>query len=919
MVITNSCCKKKDSSIRLCVDLRKVNDLTIKDSFPLPRIDDCLDALRGNTWYSTIDLASGYHQLSVHPSDKCKTAFVTNKGLFEFNRMPFGLSSAGATFSRLMEFVLAGLQWETCVVYLDDIIIFSRSFEEHVTRLQQVLDRVLSAGLKVAPKKCFLFQRQVAFLGHIVNSEGILPDPSKVEAVESWPQPKNVKDLRSFLGTCSYYRKYVKDFAKIAHPLHRLTEKNVLFKWNEDCNQAFNLLKQALTTSPILVYPCMEKEFILDTDASGTGVGAVLSQIQDNGKEHVIAYFSKALSKTERQYCVTRRELLAIVFAVKHFHHYLYGTHFTVRTDHGALNWLKNFKNPEGQLARWLEVLGTYNYTIKHRPGLKHGNADGLSRRPCTQCNHCDRKEVIESALKIENPSVRAIDLLDETEPENTEIVTNWLDNKTPGELREAQNNDHVIKTVLTWKENQNKPTWQEISHLSRDHKTYWGQWDRLTVMDGVLYRKWINLTTEETTLQYILPSVYRNQVLLLLHNDQFAGHLGLKRTLARVRFRFYWAGYHVFIERWCKRCKECQQRNQPKCKSRGSLQSYVVGEPMERISLDMIGPVPRSNSGNKYVLVVTDYFTRFAEAYAIPDLNTTTVADKLMVEFICRYGLPLQIHTDQGVQFTSELFVELCKRLHIDKTRNSPYHPQSSGLVERLNRTIEDMLSKFISKHQRDWDQYLPYLMMAYRSSVHETIGETPCFMMFGREVQLPVDLLFGKGSNSETENIPSYVDTLLNRFEKVYETVRDRLLSASTRQKNRYDLSCTFPKYKVGEGVLMQDSRKYKGRSPKLQMRWTGPYTVVQVISEVLCKVQEGPKTKPKIIHVNRLKPYHGYMRRWYLSTSWGACPKYQESNHLEFFLYNVIQTDLTVYSFRCFSIYIYFITGIYKYQHM
>lgn len=296
----------------------------------------------------------------------------------------------------------------------------------------------------------------------------------------------------------------------------------------------------------------------------------MLSQIQDNGKEHVIAYFSKALSKNECQYCVTRRELLAIVFAVKHFHHYLYGTHFTVRTDHGALNWLKNFKNPEGQLARWLEVLGTYNYTIKHRPGLKHGNADGLSRRPCTQCNHCDRKEVIESALKIENPSVRAIDLLDETEPENTEIVTNWLDNKTPGELREAQNNDHVIKTVLTWKLNQIKPTWQEISHLSRDHKTYWGQWDRLTVMDGVLYRKWINLTTEETTLQYILPSVYRNQVLLLLHNDQFAGHLGLKRTLARVRFRFYWAGYHVFIERWCKRCKECQKRNQPKRKSRG-------------------------------------------------------------------------------------------------------------------------------------------------------------------------------------------------------------------------------------------------------------------------------------------------------------------------------------------------------------
>ncbi|CAC5397200.1 unnamed protein product [Mytilus coruscus] len=432
----------------------------------------------------------------------------------------------------------------------------------------------------------------------------------------------------------------------------------------------------------------LEGEFILDTDASGTGVGAVLSQINAEGKECVIAYFSRTLSKTERQYCVTRRELLAIVLAVKHFHHYFYGVKFTVRTDDGALNWLKNFKNPEGQLARWLEILGTYTFIIKHRAGLKHGNADGLSRRPRVNCKHCDTRDVTEVSYQIENPTIRSINMLDENETEDTPIITNWFNNKTPEEFKQAQLDDPIISRILTWKKSSDKPKWPEISHLSQHHKTYWSQWDRLTVVDGILYRKWENTTTNDINLQYVLPSADRNRVLLLLHNDQLGGHLGFKRTIARIRHRFYWAGYTSFVERWC--------------------------------------PVTRTYKGNKYVIVVTDYFTRYAEAYGVTDIGAQTVADKLLEEFICRYGLPLQIHTDQGSQFTSDLFIQLSNKLHIDKTRNSPFHPQSSGLVERLNRTIEDMISKFVSKHQKDWDQYLPYLMMAYRSSVHETLGET-------------------------------------------------------------------------------------------------------------------------------------------------------------------------------------------------
>jgi hypothetical protein len=306
------------------------------------------------------------------------------------------------------------------------------------------------AGLKIAPKKCFLFQTKVTILGHVVTTEGILPDPSKLDAIETWTTPTNVKEVRSWLGTCSYYRRFIKDFSKIARPLHRLTEKNVIFKWTQECEDSFNILKHALTSSPILIYPCLEKEFILDTDASGTGTGAVLSQICDDGREHVIAYYSKSLSKQQRQYCITRRELVAIVQAVRHFHHYLYGVSFQVRTDHGALTWLRNFKNPEGQLAWWLEVLGTYNFNIKHRAGLKHGNADGLSRRPCGDCTHCDKRDENEIRL-IDSPATRYIGKPGNDDTEDSDLSTNWVESKTTNELREEQLNNPVLRIVHEW------------------------------------------------------------------------------------------------------------------------------------------------------------------------------------------------------------------------------------------------------------------------------------------------------------------------------------------------------------------------------------------------------------------------------------------------------------------------------------
>ena len=384
--------------------------------------------------------------------DKPKTAFSTGKGLYQFTVMSFGLCNAPATFEQLMEDVLAGLPWEVCLLYLDDVIVHAPTIAEEFAWLRGVFQRLRDAKLKLSPKKCFLLQKSVSFLGHIVSGDGVSTDPRKIEAVRDWPHPRTAKEVRSFLGLCSYYRRFIRGFAGFARPLHKLTEEGREFTWSSDCEDAFTSMKAALTTTPVLAFPTPSDPFVLDTDASNTGTGAVLSQVQD-GQEKVIAYHSRTLSKSERNYCVTRKELLAVVMAVKTYHHYLCGRRFLIRTDHRALKWLLKFKNPEGQLARWLELLATYDFAIEHRPGLQHGNADSISRRPCGDCKYCERAEQKEheqcNMLEVEvsptSVDVCAVQpLREKTQPPET-----WVPSRTNSELRQEQLADPSLAKVI--------------------------------------------------------------------------------------------------------------------------------------------------------------------------------------------------------------------------------------------------------------------------------------------------------------------------------------------------------------------------------------------------------------------------------------------------------------------------------------
>ena len=741
--------KKKDGSLRFCVDYRQLNDKTVKDSYPLPRIDDCLNCLGGANWFSTMDLRSGYHQVAMDEQDKGKTTFVTRKGTYCFNVMPFGLCNAPAMFQRLMDCTMRGLNYEVCLIYLDDIIVFSPDVTTHLERLEVVLARLRNAGLKLKPSKCSYLQRSVDFLGYKVSGRGIETDGSKVDAVARWPVPSKLREVRGFLGLCGYYRRFVPNFSEVAAPLHAMTKKNAAFRWTAECQTAFDELKQKLSSAPVLALPRDEDAYILDTDASEHGIGAVLSQVQ-NGEEKVISYASRLYSTAESRYCVTRKELLAVVFFLKQFRQYLLGRSFVVRTDHTALQWLRRTPEPIGQQSRWLEILEEFNFTVEHRPGKKHANADALSRRPCRQCGMCATQRPVTETLEV-----RALQA-------NGEANVTW----SRDAMRSAQEQDPDIGPLYKALANEEeKPLWDTLLRASQETKTYWTQWDRLTCIDGLIYRRYSPPNGSSETFQVLIPPAYRPEVLQQAHKGFTGGHMGEGRTLEQVRRRAYWLGWAADTRRFRRRCPECCSYSRGAAPKQGQQQKMTVGMPWERIGVDITGPHPKSRNGYKYILTVTDYFSKWADAFPIRNQEATTVARVLVDRVFSYMGMPIQILTDRGSNFESQLFEELLRCIHVDHVRTTAYKPSTNGQVERFHRTLNSILGKVVAENQRDWDVHLPYAVAAYRATIHESTGYSPNYLMYGHEVRAPLDVVMGLPVTGSPPGIPvhDFVDEKL------------------------------------------------------------------------------------------------------------------------------------------------------------
>ncbi|KAJ8369446.1 hypothetical protein SKAU_G00094740 [Synaphobranchus kaupii] len=464
--------------------------------------------------------------------------------------------------------------------------------------------------------------------------------------------------------------------------------------------------------------------------------------------------------KAERNYCVTRRELLAVVRALHHFRPYVQGSIFLLRTDHASFTWLLNFKDPEGQVACWLEQLQGYDFEIRHRAGRLHGNADALSRRPCAaqECRYCSCQEERDQV----SPDVAVVQASGDAE--------GWL-LLTPMELREAQEADSTLGKVRGWLEAGQHPERSVVSAESPELKSYYSLYSSLVQRDGLLYRRWQAPGRGSGILQLLVPQALRPDVLRLVHGSVGAGHFGNNKTLHRLRGKFHWPGCRHDIKLHVHWCDSCTAQKGPNQRSRAPLQQHLVGAPMERVGVDVLGPFPVTDSGNHYILVAMDYFTKWPEAFAVPDQSAATMAERLVEEMFTRFGAPAELHSDQGCNFESQLLVEVCKRLGVTKTRTTPLHPQSDGLVERFNRTLATQLAILASQHQRDWDRHLPLVLWAYRSAVQESSQLTPAALMFGRELRTPMDLVFGAPPEPEE---PS------RTREEYYHRLRDRLLVA-------------------------------------------------------------------------------------------------------------------------------------------
>ena len=842
--------RKKSGDLRLCVDFRKLNAKTIKDSYRIPTIEELIDTLGGACWFATLDLSSGYHQVVIEESHKHRTAFTAGPlGFYQYTRMPFGLSNAPALFQRLMERVLSGCHLHTCLVYLDDIIVFGNSIADLQERLENVFQKIGAAGLKLKPQKCSLFYRKLKYLGHIVSEAGVECDPDMVAPVKDWKEPENQKQLQTFLGFANFYRRFVEGFAHLAEPLTSLLGGNCKkgkkmelkpWVWGHEQQTAFDSLKQALVSPPVLVYPDFTKPFIVRTDASISGLGAVLCQDQgDKAGPQVIAYASRCLKPSEKHYSPYKLEFLALYWAVtKKFCHYLQGSqHFTITTDHNPLTYVLTSAKLDSTGHRWLAELTNYNFDILYKPGKHNVDADALSRISqdsvhaiCTslgtddwegyaQC-HCNDKD--------KDPILcHSVVLTDE-----------------PVDWQAEQNADRVVSKVIAIissgthvnAKKENPP----VLRLLRQRKA-------LQIIDNVLYR------VTEGKKQIVLPHHFIDKVLTMAHSDM--GHQGRDRTMSLCQNRFYWPGMACDIQEFIEKCDRCNRAKAPHLPEKAPLHPIKSVEPLDIVCMDYLS-LETSKGGYNSIFVITDHFTKFSTAIPTTNQSAANTAKLLLQHFIYRFGIPRRLHSDQGGSFEAKVIKALCESHGIKKSKTTPYHPEGDGITERFNRTLLNLLRTLEHDEKQDWKSHIARLVHAYNCTPHSVTGYSPYFLMYGRHPRLPLDALIN--CSEEDEDITDFVDRVRKNLREAYDAASEANRAASKSQKKYYDSSIRGIIPSVGDLVLVR-KLGLKGKH-KLADKWE--HEVYKVVDKdakvpVYTVVRENGKGKPRTLHRNHIMP--------------------------------------------------------------
>ena len=838
---------KKDGSYRLCVDFRKVNAITVRPAASIPSAEDIFYALGKSKYRTSLDMKQGFWQIPIREEDKEKTAFGTDAGIFEFNTMAFGLTGAPAVFQNCMNAVLGDIR-HCALAFVDDIIVFSETYDDHLKHLQEVFDRLRKANLKLKISKCDFIKKKLNYLGHIISDEGISVDPEKVSVMKNLKPPENIRDVRSFLGMTSYYRKYVPNFSKIAKPLTALTRKNARFKWSDEAQTAFETLKEALLQAPILAFPDISKPFKLYTDASQYAMGAVLIQEQD-GANRVIQYVSHQFSDQKQKWPAIQREAFAIVYSLGKLRPILIGTDITVYTDHQPLKHLFTSEMDNTRIQRWAVILSEYACKIEYIPGSQNVAADMLSRLhnspPAGNLDdneHLDwRGDIMDINLAMD-PSVNAIDnALEVSDSENSvnqkqkPLDYHLFDEKA---LKLAQQQDDNIQAIISDLQSET-PDLQSTSAYCLE--------------DGLLYHVEKGTKTRpHTRMQLVIPLAFRKIVLESAHDGYLGGHLGIEKTTDKISKSYYWSTMLKDVMQYVQSCETCQRKKL--VKERRPMQDMPTpSAPMEIVGIDTCGPFPVTETGNKYVCTIVDHFSGWPEAYAIPDKSANTIAQLLLNEFIPRHGCPRLIISDQGTEYCNALLDTVSKELGISRIHTSSYHPQSNGKTERFHRCLNEMIQKQVDEDQTKWDEILQPCLGAYRMSKNESTKHSPYFVIHGRDPVLPIDtLLQPRHRYTGEEYVPAMFEHLHNAYAQVTQNIQQ------SREHNQSLIANhAIPSdFKPGDLVFYFDPSVQPGNSTKLTLHWKAHFRVVSKLGKENYCIKNMNTGKTRIVHSENLR---------------------------------------------------------------
>jgi len=811
--------KPHGGGLRVVQDFRQLNERTVPDRYVIREIADCIDEIgrRKSQIFTSLDLTSGFWQLKLNPESRECTAFtVPGRGRYEWVTMPMGLHGAPASFARMMDCVMQGA--EGIITYIDDLLIHSPTEKQHLVDLQTCLERLSRYNLKLNLTKCLFAASKIPYLGYTLTREGVQPGEEKTKAVQMMPEPNTVRKIKEFTGLTNYFRHMIPGYTNLSSKLTRLTALDSDWKGGplpEDARKAFNKLKLKLCSQPILAYPQKDLPFILATDAATGdtyypgGLGAVLMQVDAQGNERVISYASRSLKKHELNYSAYLLERQAAVWAIEHFSVYLKGKQFTLITDHKPLEALNN--RQQKTLDRLQELLCEYQFKVKYREGATNTVPDALSRNTVDEIVGFPTMGLTKTQLRTTQRS-----------DTNIQLVLQYL------KLRKLPQNNQLAKKIISLA--------------------------NITILNNDLVYVITDPHKDELIPLLWVPQAYTQLIIKAAHCTPYAGHVGITKTLNRITDKYWWPSMREEVHQFIYTCTTCQRSKDPPkmYKIQPERQQWQVPDrPNQRIHMDLFGPLKTSGQGNKYVMVITDAFSKYAVAKAINNKDANTVAEALFTEWICRFSCPKVIVSDNGKEFINSVMKHLLQRLGIRHFKTSVGHPQTNAAAETFNRTIINYMKSMLNDNTLDWETWIPSMLLAYNTRIHEATKTTPFFLTYSMDPSLPYfDLNLPRIPYSD-----SWAEYAYRQSIHAWKLANIHLVVAGQQNASQQQIR-NDPLFKKGDKVLVLRPTLQTGQNAKFLQQWTKHFIVMNQVGPVTYTVKNEKTGRQSLFHLTRLK---------------------------------------------------------------